>query len=307
MSIMAARTALIAIVLTASGPASAAALTVPFDFSRHAIELTANVKGKPLHVLLDTGVNPSVIDLGRATALGLPLDRKAAGQGNGEGGKTTAAIPTVIPSPNIGGHDFGNVEALATDLRALSKSYGRPLDGVFGYSFLSTNTVLIDYPSHTLTIRPERPDLAPRCRQRYDIPFTSNDNDQFPVIRNFRFGGVEAPVTLDTGSNRMIGLYRATAKIAAIRNALVVKDVSGGSSFGGSYTTRNATLKIPFGIGPFMLPGGQDVSVMPGDGIPGKRVANVGNGFLAAVKAKLLIDYPNKRLALFGDCATSRR
>ncbi len=69
-----------------------------------------------------------MIDLGHATALGLPLDRKAAGRGNGEGGKTTAAIPTVIPSPNIGGHYFRSVEALATDLRGLSKSYGSPLD-----------------------------------------------------------------------------------------------------------------------------------------------------------------------------------
>ena len=53
--------------------AASAPVTVSFDFSRHAIELTATVKGKPINVLLDTGVNPSVIDLGRATALGLPL------------------------------------------------------------------------------------------------------------------------------------------------------------------------------------------------------------------------------------------
>lgn len=306
---MASRTALIAFVLTLTGPASAAPVTIPFDFSHQAIAVTATVKGKPLNVLLDTGANPSVIDLARATALGLPLNRRGAGQGNAEGGQTMLAIPTVIPAPNMGGHDLKSVEALAVDLSPISKTYGRAVDGVFGYSFLSSNTVLIDYLSRTLTIRAggSGPDLAPHCRRRYDIPFTSNDNDQFPVVRNFRFGGVEAPVTLDTGSSRMIGFYRSASEIPAIRNALIVRDSGGGSSFGGSYTTRNAILKIPFGIGPFVLPAGQEVSVMPGNGIPGKRIANAGNGFLAALKAKLLIDYPNKRLALFGDCGTSPR
>ena len=304
---MASRAAFIAFLLTFPGPASAT--TIPFDFTHNAIALTATVKGRPLNVLLDTGVNPSVIDLGRATALGLLLNRKAAGQGNGEGGKTTLAIPTVIPVPNIGGHDFKSVEALATDLSPISKTYGRAVDGVFGYSFLSSNAVLIDYPSRTLTIRAggSGRDLAPHCRRRYDIPFTSNDNDQFPVVRSFRFGGVEAPVTLDTGSSRMIGFYRSASEIPAIRNALVVKDTAGGSSFGGSYTTRNAILTIPFGIGPFVLPAGQEVSVMPGNGVPGKRIANAGNGFLAALKAKLLIDYPNKRLVLFSDCGKAAR
>ena len=43
--------------------------SVPFDFSHHAIGLNVTVKGKPLYVLLDTGVDPSVIDLGRASLL----------------------------------------------------------------------------------------------------------------------------------------------------------------------------------------------------------------------------------------------
>jgi hypothetical protein len=39
---------------------------LPFDFSRSEIELEVTVKGERLHVLLDTGVDPSVIDLSRA-------------------------------------------------------------------------------------------------------------------------------------------------------------------------------------------------------------------------------------------------
>jgi hypothetical protein len=40
------------------GAAAAGPLGVPFDFSRHAVGMTIVVKGKPLYVLLDTGVTP---------------------------------------------------------------------------------------------------------------------------------------------------------------------------------------------------------------------------------------------------------
>src|SRR5262249_35506991 len=140
--------AILACALTATAAAAAEPVSVPFDFSRQAVGLTVVVKGKPLYFLLDTGVNPSVIDLARAEALGLKLDRKAAGEGNGEGPGTAPEIPGTIPSPEIGGRKFASVEALATDMSAMSAGYGRRLDGVLGYSFLSTNSVLIDYPSH---------------------------------------------------------------------------------------------------------------------------------------------------------------
>src|SRR5580698_866588 len=229
------------------GAAAAEPLSVPFDFSRHAIGLTVVVKGKPLYFLLDTGVNPSVIDLARAEALGLPLNRKAAGEGNGEGPGTAPEIPGTIPSPEIGGRKFANVEALATDMSGMSAGYGRALDGVLGYSFLSANSVLIDYQAHKMTIGMDgkEQELAARCQKTYAIPFTSNDDDQFPVARAFRFGGVQAPVTLDTGSNRTIGLYQAALQIPAIRNALIYRGSEQGNSFGGGYTTRDAVLNIP--------------------------------------------------------------
>lgn len=302
---MTARIAAIALACALIGRAAAAEpLSVPFDFSRHAVGLTVVVKGKPLYFLLDTGVNPSVVDLSRAEALGLPLNRKAAGEGNGEGPGTAPEIPGTIPSPEIGGRKFANVEALATDMSAMSAAYGRSLDGVLGYSFLSANSVLIDYQAHKVTIDADGKgrDFAAQCRKTYSLPFTSNGGDQFPVLRVFRFGGVEAPVTLDTGSNRTVGLYQAALQMPAIRKALVYRGAEQGSSFGGSYTTRDAVLNMALSIGPFALPAGQPVSVMPGKGLPGKRVANVGNGFLAALKVRLLVDYPNKRIAFFGDC-----
>ncbi len=65
--------------------ALAAPLSVPFDFSQSAIGLDVTVKGAPLYMILDTGVDPSVIDTARADALGMKVDRGAGGEATGEG------------------------------------------------------------------------------------------------------------------------------------------------------------------------------------------------------------------------------
>jgi Aspartyl protease len=48
-------------------------LRVPFDFSQSEIGIDATVNGEPLFILLDTGVDPSTIDLQRAEALHLKI------------------------------------------------------------------------------------------------------------------------------------------------------------------------------------------------------------------------------------------
>ena len=60
--------------LAEAAPAAPSPLVVPFDFSRGAIDLEVKVHGQPLRMILDTGVDPSVIDLSRAQALGLKID-----------------------------------------------------------------------------------------------------------------------------------------------------------------------------------------------------------------------------------------
>ena len=53
--------------------------TTSFDFSKTTIGVDITVKGRPLHMILDTGVDPSVIDLATAESLGLKIDRGDAG------------------------------------------------------------------------------------------------------------------------------------------------------------------------------------------------------------------------------------
>src|ERR1700710_166279 len=148
---IAAASALASAMLGTAALGTDAPLTVPFDFSRHAIGLDVTVKGAPLYMILDTGVDPSAIDLKRAEALGLPIQRDNAGEASGEGDAKSAQIfGATIDGLVIGGRAFGAVDAAAMDMSTLSARYGRSLDGVLGYSFLSSRIVLIDYPHSTL-------------------------------------------------------------------------------------------------------------------------------------------------------------
>ena len=285
--------------------AADAPLSVPFDFSRHVIGLDVTVKGHKLFILLDTGVNPSTIDLARAGELGMPLDRKAAGVGNGEGGGRAEAIPSAIKTLAIGGRGFGDVEALATDMSAISSGYGRKIDGALGYSFLKGKIVLIDYPAKTVSFFSSGSAAAARtatCRRHYTTAFVSFGDAEFPLMRDFHIGAIKGPATLDTGSSRLIGIYRGALNVTGLAQTVKIAGQEKGASFGGSYTTGNATLTVPAGIGPFELPAGQAVSIMPDEGSMQTRIANIGNQFLASMNGKLLLDYAVGRIALFADC-----
>jgi len=116
-----------------SGAAQAASLTVPFDFSRSEIGLDVVVGTTPLYMILDTEVDPSVIDGKRAESLGLKIDHGAGGEAAGEGNAKNATVyPATISGLSIAGRAYPDVEALAADMSGLSAHYGRVLDGVLG-------------------------------------------------------------------------------------------------------------------------------------------------------------------------------
>lgn len=146
MKRVAAALVLISIGLIGSA-ASGRTVRVAFDFSQSEIGIDALINGRPVYILLDTGVDPSVVDLQRAEALHLKIDRSAGpGQttGFGKTGKPTA-FPTSIRGFSISGHEFGSFDALTTALSGLSAKYGRRVDAVIGYSFLRDKIALIDY------------------------------------------------------------------------------------------------------------------------------------------------------------------
>src|ERR1051326_5150956 len=116
-------------------------LEIPFDFLRDEIVLQGKVDGKgPFNMMLDTGTDPSAVDLTTAKELGLKLQNlatRASGGGAEARGIYATTLPVVEIGPPVGPLNVKNIEAVAIDLSKMSERLGKPLHGVLGHSFLN--------------------------------------------------------------------------------------------------------------------------------------------------------------------------
>ena len=260
----------------------------------------------PLTVLLDTGVDPSSIDLAPAESLHLPIDRKTSGEAAGTGGDKHAQVfPATIAGLAIGGRNFAPTATLAGDLSGLSTAYGRRLDGVLGYSFLHDKIALIDYPAHRFALLDRPEDAGPltrSCRIRWSTPMRFLADENWPLLPGLRFGAASASATLDTGSSGSVTLYRNALALLGLRAALTRGGQTSSAGFRGSSSLAKFTIAVPVGFGSFSLPPGSAVIFRDESGPAKEIVANVGNRLFAAIKLKVVLDYRARVLTFFGSC-----
>jgi len=298
------RTVLLAAGAAALTPVVAEPLTVPFDFSRGVIGLDATIGDQPVYVMLDTGVDPSAVDIHRAEALGLKIDRTDSGEVSGFGdAQSVRAVSATVDGLAVGSRRFGSVDALASDLSSLSHVYGRPIDLILGYSFLKETPVLIDYPGRKVVLLDQPGEVRPivrSCRQHWNLALQTF-GDNWPIIPHFRFGSSVGPVSLDTGSNGGIALFARGLRLPGVRAALVEQGEVEHSGFRGTEKSKAYVLKEGVGFGPFDLPAGLVVKLTKADASD-RRVANVGNEVFAAMNLKILLDYPGKKIRFYGNC-----
>lgn len=122
-------------------------IEIPFEFVHGSIVVQARVNGQgPFWMLLDSGADPSIVELETAKKAGLKLAANGH-QGSGGGTGVNLAYETVLPEVQLGGLTATHVDALGMDLTKLSSALGRPIGGVLGYSLLKTRIVQIDYPN----------------------------------------------------------------------------------------------------------------------------------------------------------------
>jgi hypothetical protein len=284
--------------------AQAVSVETPFDFSRSVIGIEVSIKGKTLFAILDTGVDPSIINLADAEELGLKVDLSDSGEAGGFGeGRGATVYPARVAGLTIRGHRFAAFDALAADTASLSDRAQRQLDVVLGFSFLSDKIVLVDYIEHKLAILDASGKvraMVRACRTRWRIPLETFES--YPVIPGFRLGDASGPVTLDTGSSGGIGLFPEALDLPGVRTSLVDQGATTRRGARGESTVENFILNQAVGFGPFTLPAGQRVFVHKQQGSAAARIANVGNPLLAELKLKILLDYRSRVMTFYGDC-----
>lgn len=280
-------------------------LRVPFDFSQSEIGIDARVNGEPFYVLIDTGVDPSAIDLQRAETLHLKIDRNGGGGMSGFGHTDQpTAYPTVVTGFAISGHKFANFAALTGDFSALSAAYGRHVDAFIGYSFLKDKIILIDYPGRTLYLldRPsEAKSVSKGCRMKWNSRMPLLQGEDWPLIPQLRLGHAVISATLDTGSSGSITLYPGALDIPGVRASLTPKGEVKSRGFRGQDEFAKYTFNKPIGFGHFAVPPGAVVTLRNVKS-SSSNLANVGNKFLASLGLKMMLDYRHRRMSFFSDC-----
>ncbi|MBV8068371.1 MAG: aspartyl protease family protein [Acidobacteriaceae bacterium] len=107
-----------------STAAKQSVVEIPFELLDDSIAVEATVNGRgPFWMLLDTGADPSVVELETAKNVGLKL--AATGQqGSGGGTGVNLAYETVLPVVQLGGLRAINVDAVGMDLSKIQLGIG---------------------------------------------------------------------------------------------------------------------------------------------------------------------------------------
>jgi len=149
------------------------------------IKVTVPQSAEPLNFLFDTGAGASVVNRGTADRLGLKLGGRVAVRGvsstfTGRWLNTSARSGEVRLPPQY----------IAVDLRELSKSCRRPVDGLLGADFFRERIVQIDFEAKTI-----------RLLAAY-VP--AHEAEGLPL--QMRPCGMRVPITVNGHSNQWVRL-----------------------------------------------------------------------------------------------------
>jgi predicted aspartyl protease len=221
-----------------------APIEIPFEFLHGAIIVQATVNGRgPLWMMLDTGADPSIVDLGTAKSVGLEIAGSGQ-QGSGGGTSPSLSYETSLPLVQLGGLTATKVDALAMDLSKISSKLGRPIGGVLGYSLFKARIVQFDYPDRKVRFyttapsctgsTPSHPAKCTKLSFRYkdDILATGVAVDGKPVTTN-----------VDTGSNSTFQFTPAAVDKLGLTEDVARAHPTSSVGFNGDLKNREGTVR----------------------------------------------------------------
>lgn len=276
---------------------NAQVIEIPFEFHKNEIILQVSVNGKgPLNMMLDTGTDPSGIDLATAKELGLKL-HPVGKEISGGGTDANLGYYTQFPLIEVGDFTAKNVDALAIDLSKMSERLGKPLHGVLGHSVLNHRIVQIDYPNRVVRFYARSPFSKPtdqvNTAKRSVMTFRYDDN---VLIDDVSVNGKKMVANLDTGSSGSFNLTPAAVSYLGLEEEVSQAPVSTDVGFNGASENRQGKIDN-VRIGGITIY--EPVVIFFGKGTGRDKKPwgiNIGNVFLK--NFIVTIDYPKKLIAL---------
>ena len=218
-------------------------IEIPFDFYRNEIIVQMKVNGKgPFNMMIDTGTDPSAIDLATAKELGVKL--QSLGQpASGGGTEKNLAYYAKLPLVEVGGLNVKTLDALAIDLSKVSARLGKPLHGVLGHSLLNKRIVQIDYAARVLRFYSESPfpkhAKQPNTSKRSVLSFRYDDN---VLIDDVFVNGKKVIANFDTGSNGSFALTPAAVSYLGLEDEVSSAPVDTSVGYNGASENRKGKV-----------------------------------------------------------------
>jgi len=288
---------LVCVCAFAQPKSKAPGIEIPFDFYRNEIILEVKVNGKgPFSMMLDTGTDPSAIELTTARELGLkliPLGSPPVGGGN----SPRQVYGVYLPLVELGGIATRNLEAIAIDLSKISERIGKPIQGVLGHSLLKGRIVQIDYPNRIVRFYSQSP-FAKMAKQPSTpthtvLPFRYADN---VLIDDVLVNGKKMTANFDTGSNGAFDLTPAAVIYLGMEEEVNRAPASSDVGYNGVAENKKGELSNVT-IGGISVAGAPVTFFAKGTGRDKKPWGiNIGNDFLKDFV--VTIDYRSKLLTI---------
>jgi len=270
--------------------AQSRAIDVPFEFYKNELVAEVMIDGKgPFMMLLDTGTDPSAIDLVIADAIGIRRGSKGRRSDGGGTGKNLS-YACKLKNVELGGLKAGTIDAAAIDLSKVSERMGKHIDGVIGYSLFRDRIVQFDYLRSVVRLS----DIAPtRSPTATTIKFRYVDN---VILDDVWVNGTKAVANLDTGSSGMAQLSPKGVARLGLADAAAKGAVRTSVGYNGAFENHEGKLDsvrigniTVNGVDVLYFPVGSGHDKVPWD-------INIGNGFLK--NYVVTVDYIKKTLTL---------
>lgn len=265
--------------------------------SKGILLISARVKGSNAYgAFVDTGVDPSVIDVSVARALGLPVDESVSGEAEGSGdGRGLRVMQATIEGLSLNGRKFGSLEAVAADLSSFGSALNSDLALILGYSFLQNRIVRFDHQAGEIVIADARGSLPPPTTpvtREYRVPLRFNSAEDVIPVFEINVGGEPVTVSLDTGKSGGVELFGSAVDRLGLRQLADAGAQATRQGARGGRTVSAGVLDV-VSVGPFQV---ENAKASFSDRKPANeaREGNAGNAFLR--NFVVTVNYVNSEL-----------
>jgi|tagenome__1003787_1003787.scaffolds.fasta_scaffold20578167_2 predicted aspartyl protease len=219
--------------------ASAQTVEVPFEFIHNEIVVKVMIDGKgPFNAMIDTGTDPSAIDISTAKQIGIEFGSKGH-KSSGGGTDTNLNYSCKLSTLGVGSIVAVNVDAAAINLSKVSERMGAQIDAILGYSFLKKRIIEFDFPRRVVRFL-ERSAARASTQNGVTLPFRYKDD---VLVDGVVVNGKTVTANLDTGSSGTFALSPRAIDDLGLAGEAASGKATASVGYNGISKNREGTIK----------------------------------------------------------------